>query len=245
MGFKNKAKRIIKQLAGQEVWAGVELSCEYRKIHDWCICPVGIDRDSTVFSLGVGNDIGFDKGMIANYNCHVHAFDPTPRWIEWIKSQELPQRFHFYPYAIGDRDGTMKLFPRMPKGKPSSTMLTIMNEGLINGDGIDVSVKRLSTLTDELDIPCVDILKMDIEAAEYEVIDDFLAVHLPVYQLLVEFHHRFESVPVKKTRDALDKLFNAGYRIFYISEKAREFSFIHQQTYEKYIRGGMDERGSQ
>lgn len=243
MGFKNKAKRIVKQLAGQEVWSGVELSCENRKIHDWCICPVGIDRNSTVFSLGVGNDIGFDKGMIATYNCHVHAFDPTPRWIEWIGSQDLPQRFHFYPYAIGDRDGTMKLFSRLPKGKPSSTMLTIMNEGVRAGEGIDVSVKRLSTLTVELDVSSVDILKMDIEAAEYEVIADFLAMNLPVYQLLVEFHHRFKSVPLRKTRDALDTLFKAGYRIFYISEKAREYSFIHLETYEKYIRAGMEKRG--
>ncbi|ACF42739.1 FkbM family methyltransferase [Pelodictyon phaeoclathratiforme] len=237
MGFYSKIKTRVRQLFGHEVTARVELQCECCNIHDWRICPVGIDRNSEVFSLGVGDDIGFDKGLIVAYNCNVHAFDPTPRWIEWIKSQDLSPQFHFYPYAIGGRDGRMKLFPRMPKGKPSSTMLTVMNEGAKDeGDGIDVTVKRLSTLMAELGVSHIDILKMDIEAAEYEVIDDFLAAQLSVYQLLVEFHHRFSSVPLQKTRDTLDKLYKAGYRIFYITEKAREYSFIHLDTYEKYLR---------
>ncbi len=236
MGSYNKIKTRVRQLSGHEVTARVELQCECRDVHDWRICPVGIDRNSAVFSLGVGDDIGFDRGLITDYNCNVHAFDPTPRSIEWIESQDFPQQFHFYPYAIGGRDGIMKLFPRMPKGKPSSTMLTVMNEGVKEaGEGIDVTVKRLSTLMAELGVFHIDILKMDIEAAEYEVIDDFLAAHLPVYQLLVEFHHRFSSVPVQKTRDTLDKLYKAGYRIFYITEKAREYSFIHLDTYEKYL----------
>ncbi len=236
MGYYNKVKRSLRQLAGQEVIARVEFTCACRNIHDWRICPVGIDSNSVVFSLGVGDDIGFDKGMITTYNCNVQAFDPTPRWIEWIKSQNLPQQFWFYPYAIGGTDGTMKLFPRMPNGKPFSTMLTVMNEGVNDAvEGITVNVKRLSTLMTELCVSHIDILKMYIEAAEYQVIDDFLAADLPVYQLLVEFHHRFTSVPVQKTRDALDKLYKAGYRIFYITEKAREYSFIHVDTYKKYL----------
>lgn len=235
MGYYNKVKRSIRQLAGQEVIARVEWACEHRNIHDWRICPVGIDQNSVVFSLGVGDDIGFDTGMITIYNCHVHAFDPTPRWIEWIKSKNLPQQFHFYPYAIGGTDGSMKLFPRMPNGKPSSTMLTVMNEGVNDTtEGITVTVKRLPTLMAELAVTHIDILKMDIEAAEYQVIDDFLEEKIPVYQLLVEFHHRFTSVPVQKTRDALDKLYKAGYRIFYITEKGREYSFIHVDTCKRF-----------
>ncbi|ABL64441.1 FkbM family methyltransferase [Chlorobium phaeobacteroides] len=236
MGFFIRAKLYFRQLIGQEPRTNVEIACECRHIHEWCICPVGIDSASSVFSLGVGNDIGFDTGLIKDFNCSVYAFDPTPRWVEWIGSMSLPEKFKFYPYAIGGTDGTMKLFPRIHKGRRSSKMLTLLNEGLHDDESIAVTMKRLSTLTAELSVPSIAILKIDIEAAEYEVIDDFLADHVPVYQLLVEFHHRFASVPVKKTTDALAKLYKAGYRIFYVSEKAREYSFIHEATYDGYRR---------
>jgi hypothetical protein len=39
-----------------------------------------------VFSFGVANDIRFDTGVIDHFGCTVHAFDPTPRWVEWIKT---------------------------------------------------------------------------------------------------------------------------------------------------------------
>lgn len=235
MGIYNKVKRVARQLSGHEVWTGTELDCSRQLMHNWCLCPLGVNRNSTVLSLGVGNDIGFDTGMIQTYGCVVHAFDPTPRCIEWIKTQDLPGGFSFHPYAIGSRDGQMRLFPRMPKGRRSTIMLTMMNEGLDNEEGIFVPVRKLATIRAELGIASVDILKMDIEASEYEVIEDFLADNVPVYQLLVEFHHRFSSVPIKKTKDALDLLFRKGYRIFYISEKAREYSLIHLDTYERNL----------
>lgn len=231
MNLKYSCKRFLKQISGREVRSRVEQPCEILDLHGWSICPLGIDRESTVFSLGVGGDIDFDKAMIDKFHSHIHAFDPTPRWIDWIQARELPPEFHFYPYAIGGKDGTMKLFPRMPRGKRSSTMLTVMNEGLEEGEGIDVTVKRLPTLMTELGVSRIEILKMDIEAAEYEVIDDFLSSGVPVYQLLVEFHHRFASVPLGKTREALRNLYGAGYRIFSISPKGREYSFIHLDTY--------------
>lgn len=239
MGLYNKAKKVIRQLSGQEIWSRIELGCPTRLVHNWCICPVGINRDSMVFSLGIGNDIGFDTGMIDLYGATIHAFDPTPRWVRWIGTLELPERFHFHPCAIGNCNGQMQLFPRMPKGRKSNSMMTLVNEGVTEDDGISVPVRTVGSLVSQLGIERVDILKMDIEAAEYDVIDDFLSDGVPVYQLLVEFHHRFRSVPVNKTRDALDLLFSKGFRIFYISEKAREYSLIHRETYERYLSGNV------
>ncbi len=233
MSTSLKSKLLLKKLLGFEINSKVELNCTHQHIHDWCICPIGITSESNILSLGIGNDISFDKGIINNYNCTVYAFDPTPRWIEWIKTQEVPEKFHFFPYAISAQNGTIKLYPRMPKGKPSSTMLTLVNEGENNNDGIVVTTKNIKTITSDLNISKIDILKMDIEAAEYEVIDNFLTDNVPVYQLLVEFHHRFKSVNIKQTKNSIKKLFDAGYRIFYISKKAREYSFIHEKTYKE------------
>lgn len=223
-------------MIGQEIDNKVELTCQISGIGGWTFSPVDLDSSSVVFSLGVANDIRFDTGIIERFGCSVHAFDPTPKWVEWIGTQNTPPQFHFYPFAIGSKDGTLRMYPRMPrKGKKSTTMLTLLDEGAGNESAIEVLVKRVSTMMRELGIEKIDILKMDIEAAEYEVIDDILDSGVPVYQLLVEFHHRFKSVPIEKTKSALRRLHAAGYRLFHISEKYWEYSFIYEKAYNHYV----------
>lgn len=235
MGLYDKSKLLFRQLTGQELSNSVQLDCKTLSIGGWTFSPIGLDRSSMVFSLGVANDIRFDTGIIELFSCDVHAFDPTPRWIEWIKSQQTHPRFHFHPYAIGSKDGNIRMYPRVRKGRISSTMLTLVDEGAGEGIAVVVPVKRIPTIMAELGIRKIDILKMDIEASEYEVIDDILDSGVTPYQLLVEFHHRFRSVPVEKTKSVISRLQAAGYRIIHISEQYREFSFIHEPTLKSYM----------
>jgi len=232
--YYRKAERhlvtFLRQMIGQEPRDRVELACSKENFGDWMICPVGISRSSTILSLGVGNDVRFDRRMIETYGCEVHAYDPTPRWVDWIKTQELPAQFHFHPYAVGGTDSVMQLYPRVKKGKRSDTMMTMFEEGDGKGTPVEVTVKRISTILSELGVREIDILKMDIEGAEYEVIDDILDSGISVYQLVVEFHHRFRTLSVEKTKAVLLKLRAAGYRIFHITDKCREYSFIHEET---------------
>ncbi|HWQ26929.1 MAG TPA: FkbM family methyltransferase [Chlorobaculum sp.] len=230
-----KSKLLFRQLTGRELRDTVDLVCSTVSFGGWTFSPVGLDSSSVVFSLGVANDIQFDKEIIDLCSCNVHAFDPTPRWVDWIRTQQTPDRFHFHPFAVGGKDGMIRMYPRMLKGKKSSTMLTLVDEGAGEGIAVDVQVKRISTIMSELGIQHIDLLKMDIEASEYEVIDDFLDSGIHVYQLIVEFHHRFKSVPIERTRSVVHRLQKAGYRIFHISDKYREFAFIHEASLKSYL----------
>jgi len=69
------------------------------------------------------------------------------------------------------------------------------------------------------------VLKMDIAGAEYDVISDLLSSRAQVDQLLVEFHHRWPEIGLLKTRNTVDQLNSAGFRIFDISPSGEEFSF--------------------
>ena len=82
-----------------------------------------------------------------------------------------------------------------------------------------------------LDHDHIDILKMDIEASEYSVIDNILDCGIEIYQILVEFHHRFNTVEKKLTLDAITKLNQSGYHIYFISQLGREYSFINQSMF--------------
>ena len=67
---------------------------------------------------------------------------------------------------------------------------------------------------------------MDIEGAEYEVLEGLLNSPVLPTQLLVEFHHRFVEDGLQRTYDVIARLRDAGYGIFAISEIGREISFL-------------------
>jgi len=71
----------------------------------------------------------------------------------------------------------------------------------------------------------IDLLKMDIEGAEYSAIEDILSSHTPVRQLLVEFHHSWPSIGVQRTQATLKLLRVNGYRVFDVSPSGSEISF--------------------
>ena len=41
----------------------------------------------------------------------VHAFDPTPRSLRWLQTQEIPTHFHFHDYGVADSDGIIAFTP--------------------------------------------------------------------------------------------------------------------------------------
>jgi FkbM family methyltransferase len=189
----------------------------------WTVNPDLLGPGSIVYSFGIGEDISFDLAMIAEVGCVVHAFDPTPRSIEWVRGQQTPPGFVLHEYGIGAHDGTVAFYP--PRN-PAHVSHTVVKGAQAEAGAITVPVKRLTTIMRELGHERVDLLKMDIEGAEYEVVEDVLSGGAAVKQLLVEYHHRFPQVGNERTRASLDLLERAGYRLFCISESLEEYSFI-------------------
>lgn len=190
---------------------------------EWWVCPEGLGAESVVYSLGIGTDITFDLSLIQAYGLRVEAFDPTPRAIEYVSSQVLPSGYRWHAVGIGARDGRARFFP--PEN-PNHVSHTLVHREATGSSAIEVEIRSLPTVLRELGHDRIDVLKMDIEGAEYEVLDDVLGHRLRVRQILVEFHHRFPEVGLDRTRRAVAALNAAGYRIFFSSESGEEYSFI-------------------
>lgn len=187
------------------------------------VCPEGLNSDSIVYSFGVGEDISFDLAMISTLGVNVFAFDPTPKSIEWIRQKELPDKLHFYPYGIADYDGVADF---NPPENPLHVSHTMLDRPSTADKAIEGKVYTLLTIMNMLQHSEIDVIKMDIEGAEYAVLENILEANINVGQLLIEFHHRFENVGWLATQNAIMLLKSKGYKIFDVSSNLEEYSFI-------------------
>ena len=220
-------KRFLKRLLGKELRLPIEIDVPVVKEGGWWFAPGELDEDSIVYSLGVGDDIGFDLDVIDRLGVEVFAFDPTPSSISMLDGESLPAKFHFHPWAVTAADGTLDFYPRLRKdGTKSDVMFTMVPEPETVDDVIRVPAYSLATIVGKLGHERIDLMKMDIEGAEYEVLEGLIASPVQPRQLLVEFHHRFVENGLSRTYDIIGRLQSAGYRIFAISEIGREISFL-------------------
>jgi len=220
-------KLFFKRVGGKELWLKREVTFETVKASEWTFIAEKLDADSVIYSLGVGDNIEFDLDLIDRFGVTVYAFDPTPYAREWVATQDLPERFVFKPWAASGEDGTLRLYRRVNRrGKKAKVMWTAEDEAGDSSDFIDSPAYTVHTIMEELQHKRVDLLKMDVEGAEYDILDGLQnATHLP-QQLLIEFHHRFPGIGKQRTAASIRILSDLGYRIFDVSETGRELGFV-------------------
>ncbi|QDU83404.1 hypothetical protein Pla163_05030 [Planctomycetes bacterium Pla163] len=187
----------------------------------WVFDPRGLGAHSIVYSGGVGDNVAWDLAVIERFGVTVHAFDPTPRSVAWLARQALPERFVHHARGLAGADGERRF---EAPAKERSANYTLAVDG--TGDGPLLPVARLATVARELGHARIDLLKLDVEGAEYEVLADALE-HGPEFdQLLVEFHHGEGPWRLEHTLRAVAALRANGLRLFHVSRRGLELSFV-------------------
>jgi FkbM family methyltransferase len=128
---------------------------------------------------------------------------------------------HAYGLAVIDGDVTF-----YPPENPEHVSHSMLERPETANRVISVPVRSLPSIMKELGHESIDVLKMDIEGAEYDVLDALIASGTRPKQLLVEFHHRFLNLGMAPTRRAIGLLRREGYRLFSVSPTVEEFCFI-------------------
>jgi len=220
-------KLFFKRLSGRELWLRRDLHCDTLESESWRYVADGLDQDSVVYSLGVGDSIDFDLDIIRRFGLTVHAFDPTPYAGDWVRQQALPGTFVFHPWAAASEDGSLRLYRRVnARGRSSAVMWTADQDAGDPDDYIDSPAYTLQSMMEKLGHESVDLVKMDVEGAEFDILDGLAGMRVLPRQLLVEFHHRFPGIGKQRTADSIAKLREQGYQIFAISETGREVGFL-------------------
>jgi len=213
-----KAKHLRTRIKCNYEWYGNE---EYGGFY---VCPKLLNENSIVYSFGLGKDISFDKTMLSKHKCKLFAFDPTPKSINWIKTQDLPPDFYFYEYGIGTKTESIDFY--LPIDPDHVSGSATLQSNISMEKCIKVQMNSFSDILKELKHNHIDVLKMDIEGSEYDVLEDIIKSDVVIDQILVEFHDRFFIKGVEKSKKIVNVLRKNGYEIFAQSYDLDEISFL-------------------
>jgi FkbM family methyltransferase len=136
----------------KDAWANDDLRYNY-----------DLNQDSIVFDLGGYHGI-FSKQIHNRYKCNIHAFEPID-YLYDICCQELKDldNVKLYRKVLGDKNDSVNFFIA---GDASS----IYMGGVKNEDSYVEMIPIDSYMADE-NIHEVDLLKMNIEGAEYDLLE--------------------------------------------------------------------------
>ena len=196
---------------------------------DWTISNGGVKEGMRVFTGGVGTDCSFEVAPAERVSFEWAAFDPTPAVAVWMAEHEgeLPP-CHFESVGLWEKESTMAFTP--PKN-PNHISHTVCGTGTTEkGDAVMVPLKPIADLCAERGWTHIDILKLDIEGAEYKAIPPLLQSSVTIDQLLVEVHHGMYGFRGSDTAHLAARIREAGYRLVHVSDIGREQTWIHQRV---------------
>lgn len=186
----------------------------------WWIPEDFFNKQSIVYSGGVGEDISFDAELIKKHHCQIFAFDPTPRAIEYVHSHPLAN-FHFYPVGIWKKNKLLRFFEPADSQYVSHSVVNLQK----TANFFVAPCLTIASIMDKLKHKKIDLLKLDIEGAEFHALDQML--HDAIYPrvLAIEFD---QPKTIESMISYIQKLRSRGYSL--IKQSHFNFTFVRKTT---------------
>lgn len=204
----------------------------------WQVPAAGLGDGAVCVCAGAGEDISFDIGLLTRWRAQVHVLDPTPRAIAHVEGliaatragRPFPvnnqpgtayalgaadlERLHFHPIGLWNQDTTLHFHAPADPSHVSHSIVDLQKTGAKGG--FAAPVQRLQSFMAAQSLGRLDLLKIDIEGAEYAVIADMLASGIRPGLVLIEFdegNHPPAGGGHARIRDCLQSLRGSGYRL--------------------------------
>jgi len=202
----------------------------------WIIpSDAGLTSDSVCYSAGAGEDISFDCALVERFRCRVRIIDPTPRAIQHFGSLEKAvkrgerfpinnskeyfytitaenfERLQFLPFGLADQDAEFKFYLPQNRDHVSCSIANLQK----TENYFTARCFRLGSIMQQQGDDFIEMLKIDIEGAEYAVIKDMKATKLLPRLLLIEFdeaHTPLDDNAGTRIKQHIDMLAQAGMR---------------------------------
>jgi FkbM family methyltransferase len=182
---------------------------------------------SVVIDAGCSYEADFSVHLMRRHDVRAFGVDPTRKHRGALRQLEARSqgRFTHLPCAIAASDG-MLTFHESRVNESGSLLADHVNVAHDETTSYDVEAVTLRTLLKRIGTETVEILKLDLEGAEYDLFAHITAEDLrPFRQVFVEFHHQAVShFTESDTRLVVGRVSGFGFRAFSIDDD--NFLFI-------------------
>jgi len=196
------------------------------KYGGWWMYAPAVSRDPLLIDCGLGVDISFPRAFLQRFGGRVVGIDPNPAALDYSRAH-CPAGMEVRAAAFWKEAGEVVEFhlPRppneLPKGADGVSGSLLGSHNYTGDASLEVRTTSLAeTLTQAGRQEC-DVLKLDIEGAEYDVLRALCESGevRRARQLLVEFHHHCTDRTLEDTRACLAQLGASGFALQYTEER--------------------------
>ena len=255
--------RLIKQALGIHHQSGVEPLPAMRRIgsqrHPYFIPEKLLHADSICYCIGAGEDISFDTELKVVYDCRVVILDPTPYGIDHFEKLKdyagrgirlVLDEGHMVPFTYRITAQQLDAIQFVPLGVwTEKTVLTFHDPQMENYASYSVClftdsdkvihapVDRLGDIMRELGHGQLDLVKIEIEGAEYAVVDTIIEDKLDIKLIVVEFDEVYNHKPRDlgfhfRIKRCCNRLRDAGYVMIHSTPQLKR-SFLRRDVFEQ------------
>lgn len=190
----------------------------------WWIDRGALTAEPLLIDCGLGMDISFPREFLRSFGGRAIGVEPSPQSLAYCGSR-LPPGMTVIERAFAAEAGKRLTFylPRarehLPAGADGVSGSLLDSHAYVGGgQQLQVTTTALAEVLASAARDECDILKLDIEGAEYEVLGDLCARGDigRVRQLLVEFHHRSTHHTYAEIEAAVAAVERAGFRLMHV-----------------------------
>lgn len=164
-----------------------------------------IDGGWICYSGGLGEDISFELELMTRCRCRIYGFDPVPKSASYVAATVAGNdRFTFFPVGLWSTDSTAEFFVPADADHVSHSILNLQG----TNDSFTAPCRSLRSLMTELGHARIDLLKLDVEGAEYEVLEPLFSGDLSCRVLCIDFH---KVRSLGHMVDSVNRLKDVGY----------------------------------
>ena len=201
----------------------------------WWLYAPAVSAEPLLVDCGLGKDISFPAAFLERFGGRVIGLDPNPAALEYCRAHQ-PAGMEVRGEALWSDAGRKLTFhlPRpaeqLPKGADGVSGSLLASHGYAGDQTLEVTTTSLSEILGRSGRADCDMLKLDIEGAEYEVLNALCASGEigRARQLAVEFHHGWTERTEQDTRDCIARLAARGFELRY--NEGRNHLFVRRDV---------------
>ena len=178
--------------------------------------PTELVKGRAGLSFGAGEDISFEVSVARKLASTVHIYDPTPRAIEYCKRiiSEYDAcgegQLFIHPYGVWSECKTERFYAPSDPAHVSHSILNMQH----TSEYFVAECLSPREILNRLKLKEISFVKMNIEGAQYEVVNAMFNAHITPDVICITFdelHSPFDENATHRLRELVKRFYSESY----------------------------------